>query len=159
MPDTTKLSTIKHENGRRFITIYVEPDGNIPDVEKMINDLVDIQPDRNLCLRALQMFNYNIEQATEHLVNEITNGPSVSNTQNSNKNAHNDGKPGTPAPNQFVFTLPSQSNSNKSNPYGLTDEEVKLVRKEKPDGMNDDFAFELFISASKDIQSFRTLVS
>ena len=163
--NNTKLSTINLENGKRFIVIYVEPSGIAPDVEDMLSILEEYNPDRQLRLEALQKNNYNIEQASEYLLNKILDSTSSNPSNNSNASnnktvsAHQDGKQVKPDNNPFVYTPEKDKNSNnknKSNPFGLTDDEVKNVLAAKTPQMDDAVAFELFIEANKDINLFKS---
>ena len=162
LQNSSKLSTINLENGKRFIVIYIEPSGEVPDVEEMINMLIDFNPNRNTCLEALQNNNYNIEQASDYLLNLIENEqkppPSTNNNNKPNINGNSvtskqtDGKVVKPEPNPFVYTPSQKTNSN---PYNLTDDEVKLVQQVKPKEMDDIFAYELFTQCNKNIDTFR----
>lgn len=166
--DNTKLSKINLEGGKRFIVIYVEPTGKAPDVEDMINRLIDYNPDRQKCLEALQNNSYNIDLASEYLLNHIIDS-SPEPTTNSNNNRSNNlntssnrtasipqnGKQVQPDPNPWHYTPPQQ----KTNEYGLTEDEVKTVQEMKPKEWDDEVTFDLFISAKKDVKAFQKIIN
>ncbi|OHS97941.1 hypothetical protein TRFO_35737 [Tritrichomonas foetus] len=71
--DDSKLSTINLEGNKRFIVVYIQPTGELPNIDEMVDNLLSIHPDRNTCLEALERTQYDIEAASNYLIDLIEN--------------------------------------------------------------------------------------
>ena len=107
----SKLKTINLQNGNKFIVIYIEPDNDLPNIDEQIKTLLEFNSDSKVCLETLQKFRYNIEAASECLIEMLSDSPNT-NDRDSNSNhsqytqtnsQSSQGRTVTPTKNEFRY--------------------------------------------------------